>query len=189
MEAAGERGEEEEEEEWLLQSLHLYEALHAFELQAPTRVIEWALGKRVCVAGYGCAGRNEILQLLPPPALQAKESRGLCPERDFKVECGGFSNRPVYNLKHVPDTRYGQRGHACWGGGLVLFALACFPTQLVGAESSASPDRERCPSQRHAAVFGVQRCVGGALCWGAAAALGAVVAHRVVGLEAAGSHL
>lgn len=65
---------EEEEEEWLLQSLHLYEALHAFELQAPTRVIEWALGKRVCVAGYGCAGRNEILQLLPPPALQAKES-------------------------------------------------------------------------------------------------------------------
>lgn len=106
MEAAGERGEEEEEEEeeWLLQSLHLYEALHAFELQAPTRVIEWALGKRVCVAGYGCAGRNEILQLLPPPALQAKESRGLCPERDFKVECGGFSNRPVYNLKHVPDT-------------------------------------------------------------------------------------
>uniref|UniRef100_A0A8V0X9Z0 WD repeat domain 73 n=1 Tax=Gallus gallus TaxID=9031 RepID=A0A8V0X9Z0_CHICK len=108
MEAAGERGEEEEEEEeeeeWLLQSLHLYEALHAFELQAPTRVIEWALGKRVCVAGYGCAGRNEILQLLPPAALEAKESRGLCPERDFKVECGGFSNRPVYNLKHVPDT-------------------------------------------------------------------------------------
>eukprot|EP00076_Gallus_gallus_P037172 XP_025002710.1 WD repeat-containing protein 73 isoform X1 [Gallus gallus] len=110
MEAAGERGEEEEEEEWLLQSLHLYEALHAFELQAPTRVIEWALGKRVCVAGYGCAGRNEILQLLPPPALQAKESRGLCPERDFKVECGGFSNRPVYNLKHVPDTR--TRSHS-----------------------------------------------------------------------------
>ncbi|NWJ05119.1 WDR73 protein, partial [Crypturellus undulatus] len=30
--------------------------------------------------------------------------QGLCPERDFKVECGGFSNRPVYSLKHVPDT-------------------------------------------------------------------------------------
>ncbi|XP_021239860.1 WD repeat-containing protein 73 isoform X2 [Numida meleagris] len=109
MEAAGERGEEEEEEvdeeeEWLLESLHLYEALHAFELQAPTRVIEWALGKRVCVAGYGRSGRNEILQLLPPATLQAKESQGLCPERDFKVECGGFSNRPVYGLKHVPDT-------------------------------------------------------------------------------------
>ncbi|NXG78582.1 WDR73 protein, partial [Baryphthengus martii] len=25
-------------------------------------------------------------------------------ERDFKVECGGFSNRPVYSLKYVPDT-------------------------------------------------------------------------------------
>ncbi|XP_042678666.1 WD repeat-containing protein 73-like [Centrocercus urophasianus] len=116
MEAAMKRGEEEEEEEeededeeeeeeeWLLQSLHMYEALHAFELQAPTRVIEWALGKRVCVAGYECSGRNEILQLLPPPTLQAKENQGLCPQRDFKVECGGFSNRPVYNLKHVPDT-------------------------------------------------------------------------------------
>ncbi|NXL83416.1 WDR73 protein, partial [Alectura lathami] len=30
--------------------------------------------------------------------------QGLCPERDFKVECGGFSNRPVYGLKHVPGT-------------------------------------------------------------------------------------
>ncbi|NXJ86444.1 WDR73 protein, partial [Trogon melanurus] len=29
---------------------------------------------------------------------------GLRPERDFKVECGGFSNRPVHSLKHVPDT-------------------------------------------------------------------------------------
>nr|XP_013046678.2 WD repeat-containing protein 73 isoform X1 [Anser cygnoides] len=58
----------------------------------------------VCVAGYGCSDRNEILQLLPPPTLQAKETQGLCPERDFKVECGGFSNRPVYGLKHVPDT-------------------------------------------------------------------------------------
>ncbi|KAM9205836.1 integrator complex assembly factor WDR73 [Mergus octosetaceus] len=115
MEAAGAGGEEEEEEEeegegeeeedeWLLSSLRLYEALHTFELQAPTRVIEWALGNRVCVAGYGSSDRNEILQLLPPPTLQAKETQGLCPERDFKVECGGFSSRPVYSLKHVPDT-------------------------------------------------------------------------------------
>ncbi|XP_009986231.1 PREDICTED: WD repeat-containing protein 73 [Tauraco erythrolophus] len=58
----------------------------------------------VCVAGYGQSGGNEILQLLPPPTLQVKETQGLCPERDFKVECGGFSNRPVYSLKYVPDT-------------------------------------------------------------------------------------
>ena len=30
-----------------------YEALHAFELQAPTRVIEWALGKREWGGGGG----------------------------------------------------------------------------------------------------------------------------------------
>ncbi|XP_009077591.1 PREDICTED: WD repeat-containing protein 73, partial [Acanthisitta chloris] len=58
----------------------------------------------VCVAGYGQSGGNEILQLIPPPTLQAKETQGLCPERDFKVECGGFSKRPVYSLKCVPDT-------------------------------------------------------------------------------------
>uniref|UniRef100_A0A8B9P8N4 WD repeat domain 73 n=1 Tax=Apteryx owenii TaxID=8824 RepID=A0A8B9P8N4_APTOW len=99
-----EAGDGAAEDEWLLESLRLYEALHTFELQAPTRVIEWARGSRVCVAGYGHSGRNEILQLLPPPTLQVKETQGLCPERDFKVECGGFSNRPVYSLKHVPDT-------------------------------------------------------------------------------------
>ncbi|KAM9263218.1 integrator complex assembly factor WDR73 [Cariama cristata] len=104
MEAVGGGEKEEEEDEWMLQSLRLYEDLHTFELQAPTRVIEWARGNRVCVAGYGQSGGNEILQLLPPPTLQAKETQGLCPERDFKVECGGFSNCPVYSLKYVPDT-------------------------------------------------------------------------------------
>ncbi|XP_014815027.1 PREDICTED: WD repeat-containing protein 73 isoform X3 [Calidris pugnax] len=102
MEAVG--AGEEEADEWLLQSLRLYGDLHTFELQAPTRLIEWARGNRVCVAGYGQSGGNEILQLLPPPSLQVKETQGLCPERDFKVECGGFSNRPVYSLKYVPDT-------------------------------------------------------------------------------------
>ncbi|NXD85331.1 WDR73 protein, partial [Halcyon senegalensis] len=58
----------------------------------------------ICVAGYGQSGGNEILQLLPPPTLQVKETQGLFSERDFKVECGGFSNRPVYSLKYVPNT-------------------------------------------------------------------------------------
>ncbi|NXP17082.1 WDR73 protein, partial [Scytalopus superciliaris] len=83
-----------------------YRELHTFELQAPTRLIEWARGSRVCVAGYGQSGGNEILQLIPPPSLQAKETQGLCPERDFKVECGGFSKHPVYSLKYVPDTSF-----------------------------------------------------------------------------------
>ncbi|KAM9389135.1 integrator complex assembly factor WDR73 [Phaethornis superciliosus] len=113
MEAKGSDGGEEEEEdeeeeaaadEWLLQSLRLYRDLHSFELQAPTRLIEWAPGNRVCVAGYGHSGGNEILQLLPPPTLQVKEPQDLCPERDFKVECGGFSDRPIYSLKSIPDT-------------------------------------------------------------------------------------
>lgn len=34
--------------------------------------------------------------------------QALFPERDFKVCHGGFSDRSVFDLKHVPDTRYGQ---------------------------------------------------------------------------------
>uniref|UniRef100_A0A4W3JFC8 WD repeat-containing protein 73 n=1 Tax=Callorhinchus milii TaxID=7868 RepID=A0A4W3JFC8_CALMI len=49
--------------------------------------------------------RNEILQLSLPPKLCAGVRQGLCPERDFRVEHGGFSNRPVHQLKHVSGTR------------------------------------------------------------------------------------
>ncbi|XP_060091201.1 LOW QUALITY PROTEIN: WD repeat-containing protein 73 [Heteronotia binoei] len=95
---------EEDEEGWLLDSLRLYNDLHVFELHEPTRVVTWTGEKRVCIAGYSDRRRNEILQLLLPPRLTAKENQGLCPERDFKVEHGGFSDRPVYSLKHVPET-------------------------------------------------------------------------------------
>ncbi|XP_075775727.1 integrator complex assembly factor WDR73 isoform X1 [Pelodiscus sinensis] len=97
------------EDDWLLESLRLYQDLHVFELQEPTRVIEWIGEKSVCVAGYENARRNEILQLLLPQKLCVKEKQGLCPERDFKVEQGGFSDRPVYSLQHVPDTRAEKR--------------------------------------------------------------------------------
>lgn len=40
-----------------------------------------------------------------PPRLSVKENQGLVPERDFKVCHGGFSDRAVLELKHVPDTR------------------------------------------------------------------------------------
>ncbi|XP_053169195.1 WD repeat-containing protein 73 isoform X2 [Hemicordylus capensis] len=99
-----EEEEEEEAEAWLLDSLRLYNDLHVFELQDPSRVIEWTGEKRICVAGYDHTRRNEIIQLLLPQRLYVKENQGLCPERDFKVECGGFSNQPVYSLKHVPET-------------------------------------------------------------------------------------
>ncbi|XP_062983438.1 WD repeat-containing protein 73 [Elgaria multicarinata webbii] len=96
--------EEEEEEEWLLESLRLYNDLHVFELQDPTRVIEWTRDKSICVAGYESGRKNEVLQLLLPQTLYAKENQGLCPDRDFKVEHGGFSDRPVCQLKHMPET-------------------------------------------------------------------------------------
>ncbi|KAG8516387.1 WD repeat-containing protein 73, partial [Galemys pyrenaicus] len=92
-------------EDWLVDSLRLYRDFHAFGLPGATRVLEWAGDTGVFVAGYGSPGKNEILHLTPPLRLSAKENQGLFPERDFKVCHGGFSDRPVFDLKHVPDTR------------------------------------------------------------------------------------
>ncbi|KAM9319785.1 integrator complex assembly factor WDR73 [Gastrophryne carolinensis] len=96
--------ESEECEDWLLESLRLYKDLHDYELQDPTRVIAWTDEKSICVAGYDGSKTNEILQLLVPQKIQLKENQGLCPERDLKVEHGGFSQHPVYSLSHVPGT-------------------------------------------------------------------------------------
>lgn len=82
-----------------------YQDFHAFDLSGATRVLEWAGDKGVFVAGYENLKKNEILHLILPPRLCVKENQGLFPERDFKVRHGGFSDRSVFDLKHVPDTR------------------------------------------------------------------------------------
>ncbi|XP_008563746.1 PREDICTED: WD repeat-containing protein 73 [Galeopterus variegatus] len=92
-------------EDWLVESLRLYQDFHAFDLSGATRVLEWIGNKGVFVAGYENLKKNEILHLILPLRLSVKENQGLFPERDFKVHHGGFSDQSVFDLKHVPDTR------------------------------------------------------------------------------------
>nr|XP_019599083.1 PREDICTED: WD repeat-containing protein 73 [Rhinolophus sinicus] len=92
-------------EDWLVESLRLYQDFHAFDLSGATRVLEWIEDKGVFVAGYESLKKNEILHLVLPLRLSVKENQALFPERDFKVCHGGFSDRSVFDLKHVPDTR------------------------------------------------------------------------------------
>ncbi|XP_008292088.1 integrator complex assembly factor WDR73 [Stegastes partitus] len=91
-------------DDWFIESLKTYKDLHVYQLEHPTQVIEWTSGKTVCVAGYSLS-KNEILELRLPLKLFADENKGLCAERDFKVAHGGFSDRPVRCLKHIPGTR------------------------------------------------------------------------------------
>ncbi|KAK3555303.1 hypothetical protein QTP86_014898 [Hemibagrus guttatus] len=90
----------DEAEDWFMQSLTLYKDLHVFQLEHPTKTIEWTGEKSICVAGYS-SEKNEILELLLPLKLYAKGNQGLCPERDFKVQHGGFSDEPVECLRHI----------------------------------------------------------------------------------------
>ncbi|XP_075414140.1 integrator complex assembly factor WDR73-like isoform X2 [Tenrec ecaudatus] len=95
----------EANEDWLVESLRLYQDFHAFDLSGATRVLEWIGNKGIFVAGYESLPKNEILHLLLPLRLSVKENQGLFPERDFTVRHGGFSDKPIFDLKHVPETR------------------------------------------------------------------------------------
>ncbi|XP_030638184.1 integrator complex assembly factor WDR73 [Chanos chanos] len=95
----------DEEDDWFFESINAYEALHVFQLEHSTKVIEWTGEKSICVAGYGSV-KNEILELILPLKLFAGNCEGLCPERDFKVDHGGFSEEPIECLKYIPGTRY-----------------------------------------------------------------------------------
>nr|XP_042696146.1 WD repeat-containing protein 73 isoform X3 [Chrysemys picta bellii] len=77
---------EESAEDWLLESLRLYNDLHVFELQEPTRVIEWIGEKSVCVAGYENSKKNEILQLLLPQKLYVKEKQVMVTKCERETE-------------------------------------------------------------------------------------------------------
>ncbi|XP_026861348.2 WD repeat-containing protein 73 isoform X1 [Electrophorus electricus] len=90
----------DEADDWFMESLHIYRDLHVFQLEHPTKVIEWTGEKSICVADYSSA-RNEILELLLPLKLYAGGNKGLCPERDFKLQHGGFCDEPVECLRHI----------------------------------------------------------------------------------------
>lgn len=95
---------ENEFDDWFIESLKIYNNIHEYQLEHPTRVIEWTSEKTICVAGYS-SDKNEILELLLPLKLFADENQGLCAERDFKVVHGGFSDGSIHGLKHIPGTR------------------------------------------------------------------------------------
>ncbi|XP_056118940.1 WD repeat-containing protein 73 [Rhinichthys klamathensis goyatoka] len=94
----------DEADDWFMESLNTYKDLHVFQLEHPTKVIEWTGDKSICVAGYNGA-KSEILELLLPLKLYAGDNQGLCAERDFKVQRGGFSEEPFECLIHIPGTR------------------------------------------------------------------------------------
>ncbi|XP_028326984.1 integrator complex assembly factor WDR73 [Gouania willdenowi] len=91
-------------DDWFIESLKTYKDLHVYQLEHPTKVIEWTSEKTVCVAGY-TSSKNEILELRLPLKLLADKNKGLCAERDFKVTYGGFTEGAVCCLTHVPGTR------------------------------------------------------------------------------------
>ncbi|XP_072316676.1 WD repeat-containing protein 73 [Eucyclogobius newberryi] len=104
MRESDESDPDEALDEWFLESLKTYKDLHVFQLERPTRVLEWTSGRTVCVAGFS-SSKNEILELSLPLRLLAEQNKGLCAERDFKVVHGGLSDAPVLGLRHVPGSR------------------------------------------------------------------------------------
>nr|XP_061789105.1 WD repeat-containing protein 73-like [Nerophis lumbriciformis] len=91
-------------DDWFIDSLKAYKDLHVYQLEFPTRVIEWTSAKTVCVASCDAFNKNHILELGLPPKLFAQQ-QGVCAERDFRVLHGGFCPGPVSVLKHFPGTR------------------------------------------------------------------------------------
>nr|XP_046255532.1 WD repeat-containing protein 73 isoform X2 [Scatophagus argus] len=91
-------------DDWFIESLKTYKDLFVYQLEGPSRVIEWTSRQTVCVAGC-TSSKNEILELRLPQKLFATGNKGLCAERDFKVVHGGFTDGPVCCLRHVPGTR------------------------------------------------------------------------------------
>ncbi|KAJ7996680.1 hypothetical protein DPEC_G00239540 [Dallia pectoralis] len=96
--------DENEFDDWFIESLKIYRSIHEYQLEHPTRVFEWTGDKTICVAGYRLS-KNEILELLLPLKLFADDNQGLCAERDFKVVHGGFTDGSINCLKHIPGTR------------------------------------------------------------------------------------
>ncbi|XP_056142661.1 WD repeat-containing protein 73 [Lampris incognitus] len=96
-------------DDWFIESLKIYKDLHVYQLEHPTRVMEWTSERTVCVAGYQPT-KSEILELCLPLKLFADEKKGPCADRDFKVVHGGFTDRPIHCLRHIPGTRFAVTG-------------------------------------------------------------------------------
>uniref|UniRef100_A0A8K9XLA8 Uncharacterized protein n=1 Tax=Oncorhynchus mykiss TaxID=8022 RepID=A0A8K9XLA8_ONCMY len=88
--------DEKEFDDWFIESLKIYNNIHEYQLEHPTKVIEWTTEKAICVAEL----------LLPLKCLSIQGVQGLCAVRDVKVVLGGFSDGAVHSLRTIPSTSW-----------------------------------------------------------------------------------
>ncbi|KAL5005013.1 hypothetical protein ScPMuIL_018469 [Solemya velum] len=92
-------------DDWLFDSITKYRALHMYDLQHAVSAIDWVGDRGLCLAC--CYGdRSEILELLLPDKLVArKDDTSIVKDRDFQMVNGGFCDRKIRDIRHIPDSR------------------------------------------------------------------------------------
>ncbi|XP_014663284.1 PREDICTED: WD repeat-containing protein 73-like [Priapulus caudatus] len=96
----------DDEDDWIFQSFNRYNNLHMYDLQHPTRNIQWTASNTVVIAGCEKEKRSEIIELsLPDKLLAAAEIQGLHKDRDFRLVQGGFCQHAIHALRCVIKER------------------------------------------------------------------------------------
>ncbi|OWF39270.1 WD repeat-containing protein 73-like [Mizuhopecten yessoensis] len=96
----------DEADDWLFDSIALYQNLYMYDLQHGITAMDWIDDKNVCIA-TSSGSKHELAELhLPDKLLKAsQEKAGLIKNRDFHMNAGCYCPHRVACLKHVPNSR------------------------------------------------------------------------------------
>lgn len=88
---------DEDDDQWLLNTFTKYKELHMYELNKPTQILEWnSEGVSVVVASFSEDSKNDIRDLLlPNKLLTLGREDNLALKVDFQNIRGGLSEHPI----------------------------------------------------------------------------------------------
>ncbi|XP_046409181.1 WD repeat-containing protein 73-like [Ischnura elegans] len=93
--------EDNDDDDWYYDSIVRFQQLQMFDFDSPVTHVDFSENDQICIAGKIRGDRQEVQEL----SLPEKNSSSAFESHDLKMKTGGFSTKPIFQMKCLKNQR------------------------------------------------------------------------------------